>query len=341
MPDWRTPLATSYVWGLLKAREKPTLRVLHTVAGPVVSFGELCEGRWACWAPDALWRTQWEDLPPGGSLVLDDTVNAKDHTRRTEGTSRCFSGQQGRIVTGQTFLALLYIPPREAPRLLWLQLWDPHGPHKREAARQMIETVLQAGLKPADVSFDGWYFEPAFCNWLTQQGLIWTTRAASRLQFYFSEGRQMTVDAWQQTEPIAKWHYYRDRRLYARATLVAKHGFPPARLVALRHQRHGRVERFLITNDREAGIRTIIARYRRRWAIEVAFRFAKQKLGFSTYRYLTAKAAERHLALVGLAWNFLMALAAQTQIPPGRLKRWVENDTRTDVFSHSPWKGAA
>ena len=341
MPGWRSKLAASFSLGLLKAREKPTLRVLHTVAGPVISFGELCQGRWAWWEPEALWRAEWEDLPPGGSLILDDTVNAKDHTCCTEGTCRCYSGQQHRVVTGQTFLALLYVPPQGAPRLLWLKLWESGGPNKREVARQMIETVLQAGVKPLDVSFDGWYFEPEFCNWLTRQGLIWTTRVQSNHKYYFSGGRQMSVEAWQKTVPIANWHYYYDRRLYAKATLVAKYGFPPARLVALRHKRHGRVERFLITNDRTAGIRTIIARYRRRWAIEVAFRFAKQKLGFAIYRYLTAKAAERHVTLVGLTLNFLTSLVYEKGLSSGRLKRQVENDTRTDVSSIDIWEGAA
>lgn len=342
MPCWQSRAATSFSTGLLRAIEKPTLRVLSTVAGPVVApLGELFHDDYAWWDPEALWRAQWGDLPPGGSLLIDDTVICKDHTTCTEGAYPNFSGQHKRVVLGHTFLTLLYVSPEGGARLLWMKLWRPGGANKLEMARQAIEQLLEAGLKPADVSFDGWFFELGFVNWLSSRKLIWTTRVRRNRKFFFPGGHHLSPEQWEKTVPMETWHYYRERRGYAKSAEVAAHNFPPVKLVALKHHRHGKADRFLLTNDRHAGIRTVFARYGRRWGIEVLFRFTKQKLGLSTYRHLSAIAAERHVALVGLVWNFLNELSLATEIPIGKLKRLAEKPTRTGIPSIMSQKTAA
>lgn len=345
LPDWRCSVALAFSRGLLRAIEKPSLKVLQTVAGPVsFPLGELVQGDYACWEPAALWRTQWEALvaeDAAWSLVLDDTHIPKEHTRCTAGAYPAYSGQHKRVIKGHTFVMLLAVLPSGHVRLLSAQLWKPEGPRKLEMAQGMIQDLLGAGLKPHDVSFDEAYYQPGFCNWLTHQRLRWTTRAARNLKFFFPGGQEALVAQWQASVPLESWHYYSKLHLYAKAVTVAKHGLPPVRLVALKHLKRGQPERYILSNDLQAGVQTLIARYRRRWAIEVAFRFAKQKLGLTTYRYLSEKAAERHIALVGLTVNCLSELSRYYGLPIGRLKRLWENPVRTEGSRYYLRKEAA
>lgn len=271
-------------------------------------------------------------------MVIDDTVNAKDHTVRTEAAYPNFSGQLRRVVQGQTFVTILYVPPKGAIRLLWMQLWRPDGPNKLELVRTAIADLLDAGIRPHDVVFDGWYFDPGFVGWLDARGLYWTTRARRNLKFFFAGGRECTLETWAKDTPMNTWHHYRDRRIYAKSAIIAKHGLKPAKLLAFKHYRHRKVDRFLLTNDLDAGNRTILARYGRRWTIETVYRFTKQRLGFSTYRHLTAVAAERHVALVSVVFNFLAQHAQATGVPLGRLKALAENPARTEGSSASQFR---
>lgn len=315
----------------MRAIEKPTFKVLNTVAGPVaVPLNELFDRPYSSWRPAELWRSQWRDLEPGGTLVVDDTVNAKENTICTEAAYPNFSGQHHRVVRGQTFVTILYVPPKGAVRLLWMQMWRPGGPNKLELVRDAIADLLDAGVQPHDVVFDGWYFDPGFVRWLDARDLVWTTRARRNLKFYFDGGRECTLEGWAKDVPMSSWHHYADRKIYAKAANIAKHGFKPVKLLAFKHERHGKVDRFLLTNDLQAGNRTILARYGKRWAIETVYRFTKQRLGFSTYRHHSADAAERHVALVSIVYNFLAQLAKAIGIPIGRLKVLAENPTRTD-----------
>lgn len=102
--------------------------------------------------------------------------------------------------------------------------------------------------------------------------------------------------------------------------------------MAVRYGRSAKPEDwvFMLTNDRTAGVRRVIGRYRRRWGIEVAFRTCKQILGMTTYRHLTASAAERHVALVGLLFNYLSSLSRQVGLKIGQLKRIVSKAARTE-----------
>ena len=89
----------------------------------------------------------------------------------------------------------------------------------------------------------------------------------------------------------------------------------------------------MLTNDRTAGVRRVITRYRRRWGIEVAFRTSKQVLGMNVYRHLTAIGAERHVALVGALFNYLSGWQQRTGLTIGQLKRIVANAARNGLCS--------
>lgn len=240
-------------------------------------------------------------------------------------------------------MAALYVAPSGGVRLLWMGLWMPDGPDKLELARQIIQSLLEAGVEPADVSFDGWYADAALLDWIgREKQLVWTTRIRKNRRFFFPEGVESNPKKWAESVPLDSWHYYREHHAYAKAVEVANHDILPAKLVAVRYGRSAKPDDwvFLLTNDRTAGVRRVIGRYRRRWGIEVAFRTCKQLLGMTTYRHLTASAAERHVALVGLVFNYLSAVSQQVGLTIGQLKRIVSRAARTEL-SGKPAAGVA
>lgn len=316
----------------------PTLTAIATAAGPVMApLGELFDDAFAWWDPAALWRSQWQGLDPGGSLLLDDTVNPKENTHATEATHPVFAGCKKRVLQGQTFMAALYVQPSGGVCLLWMGLWMPDGPDKLTLARRIIEQVLEAGIRPADISFDGWYADADLLGWIDRQDLSWTTRIRKNRKFYFPGGVESNPKKWAQGAPIESWHYYREHGAYAKAIKVANHEILPAKLVAVRYGRSAKPDDwvFMLTNDRAAGVRKVIGRYRRRWGIEVAFRTCKQVLGMNVYRHLTAIGAERHVALVGFLFNYLSGWQHRTGLTIGQLKRLVAKPRRTGLHSTS------
>jgi hypothetical protein len=299
-------------------------------------LGELFREEFAWWDPSELWRAQWAGLEPGGSLLLDDSVIPKENTTHTEATHPVFAGCEKRVLQGQTFMAALYVAPSGRVRLLWMGLWLADGPGKLELARRIIQALLDVQAKPADISFDAWYADASLLAWIGQQDLIWTTRIRKNRRFYFPGGEVSNPRIWAEGVPVESWHFYREHQAYAKAIEVANHAILPAKLVAVRYGRAARPADwvYMLTNDRTAGVRQIIGRYRRRWGIEVAFRTCKQTLGMTTYRHLTAIAAERHVALVGLVFNYLSALRQSTSLTVGQLKRIVAKAARTELSSH-------
>ena len=309
----------------------------------VVELGELFNNEHAWWQPEAVWKSQWADLESGGALLIDDTVNSKENTTRTEGAHPTYSGCAKRVVKGQTFLAALYVAPEGGVRLIWMEMWQPDGPGKLALARQLVEHLLAAGIRPDEVSFDAWYADAAFLQWLSKQGLRWTTRMRKSRRFYFPSGTEQSLKEWGKQVPISSCHFYRREGLYAKAVPVANQEIWNAKVVLMRaaHRWTPEEEVYLLTNDRQATVRQVINRYRRRWKIEVAFRACKQSLGFSGYRHLTAIGAERHVALVGLLYNYLSGQARASGLTLGGLKRIVLNSMATNTLPYETLRMAA
>lgn len=332
LPGWHQAAALAFCRGLLRTERTPTLTAIMTAAGPVMApLGELFRDEFSWWDPGELWRAHWAGLEPGGSLLLDDTVIPKENTISTEATHPVFAGCEKRVVRGQTFMAAVYVQPSGGVRLLWMGLWLPDGPGKLVLARRIIEQLLEAGVRPADISFDAWYADAELLGWIAAQGLIWTTRIRKNRRFYFPDGVEGNPSKWAKGVPIESWHHYREHGAYAKAIEVANHDIKPAKLVAVRYGRSAKADDwvYMLTNDRTAGVRKVIGRYRRRWGIEVVFRTCKQVLGMNVYRHLTAIGAERHVALVGTLFNYLSGWQQRTGLTIGQLKRSVAKAART------------
>ena len=109
----------------------------------------------------------------------------------------------------------------------------------------------------------------------------------------------------------------------------------------------------LVTDDLRASMRTVVADYLKRWAIELLIKDEKQQLGLADYRVLRYQAVVRHLHLVDAAYACLTHLAlsepsAQGQrknnkvlrLPPisqlkTRMRQIVWREAVEDVVKHS------
>jgi hypothetical protein len=78
--------------------------------------------------------------------------------------------------------------------------------------------------------------------------------------------------------------------------------------------------RSIVTNDLKSDMKTIVADYLKRWAIELLIKEQKQHLGLGDYRLLRYRAVVRHLHLVDCAYACLTHLGIQIPNEKGRTK---------------------
>lgn len=76
----------------------------------------------------------------------------------------------------------------------------------------------------------------------------------------------------------------------------------------------------LVTDDRGASMKNVVADYLKRWAIELLIKDEKQQLGLGDYRVLRYRAVVRHLHLVDIAYACLTRLALDDQDEQGQRK---------------------
>ena len=93
------------------------------------------------------------------------------------------------------------------------------------------------------------------------------------------------------------------------------------RLVVTRN-RHGNYE-YIVSNDLDADLTTMVQRKRSRWEIETIFRDSKQYAGLGACQCWVDQAMVRHVAFVLLTFVVLQMLRRNVQEPVASVKeRW-------------------
>lgn len=341
-PPELTEALLAYSRGLLTL-DKVSLQAIHVLTG--CSTQELSQGLELLDA-DGVYQAQTSGLKPGGRVYIDNVAIAKEHTSATEGVYMVHCSSQKRQLLGHDFVAWLYIDPDGQRTLLRLQRWQPDGPTRIELAQAGMALLLEWGLWPRLVGFDNGFLEPDFCRWLDRQGLMWVSRVRSNQLFYFGN-QQRAVREWAKAVPIESWHFYQQRRIYAKAAEAANQDYHRVKIVAVKWSRSAPVKghRYYITNARAASVQEILSWYSWRWAIEVCFRDCRQSLGMDQYRFTDAAKAEGHMALVVVAYNFLQTMGQGANMPIGQLKRLAQGrpakPRRTRVSALSPLRKVA
>jgi hypothetical protein len=275
--------------------------------------------------PQGIYHAQLDDLEPGGTLQIDDVVVKKLNNSATDFVFPVYSGSDQRVLDGHDYVALHYVAPSGAKRLLALLLWRNEGQTKIKMAQEAVEQMLARGFAPAYVAFDHGYLEPDFCRWLGQKKLLWTSRVQSTQLFYFGN-EWLACRQWAKKLPKETWHFYQKAGVYAKGIEASNRDFLRVKIVVVKWERSGTLKSYvyLITNDRTASVMDVIRRHQDRWPVEVCFRDCKQSLGLSSYRFTEVEKIEGHSALVLVAYNFMQWIGEGSDLPVGQLKRMAQ-----------------
>ena len=116
-----------------------------------------------------------------------------------------------------------------------------------------------------------------------------------------------------------RWRKQLGLRALALQVYAPKYGM--LRLVVTRN-RHGNYE-YIVSNDLDADLTTMVQRKRSRWEIETIFRDSKQYAGLGACQCWVDQAMVRHVAFVLLTFVVLQMLRRNVQEPVASVKeRW-------------------
>lgn len=94
----------------------------------------------------------------GGTLNVDDSTLDKPYSRHMELVCRCWSGKHHRVVQGVNVITLYYTDPQGRSLPVNYRVYDKaEKKTKNEYFREMLEEVLEFGLKPDFMTADSWY----------------------------------------------------------------------------------------------------------------------------------------------------------------------------------------
>jgi len=260
-----------------------------------------------------------------GYLCLDDVVVEKAFAKRLPWAGWTYYFAKKRLVYGLHIVVLLWCSLDGHWRIpVGFRLWRPKrscAPRqyrtKLELAEQLVRTVVAAKLPAVYIVFDTTYT----AGWLTKRfsrlGLTWHGTLDPKTIVIW-RGRRQSVAALAVTLKL-KWRNTLQLRATALRVYAPKYGH--LRLVVTRN-RHGNYE-YLVSNDLQADLTTMVQRKQSRWSIETIFRDTKQFAGLEACQCWVDQAMVRHVGLVLLTFVVLQRLRATPSESLGAVKeRW-------------------
>lgn len=263
-------------------------------------------------------------------LILDDTRLLK-RGRQMDDVSTLWDHTRRRFARGH-YLVLAAVSVRGLVLPWGLRIWQPQkGRTFRKLTELAAELVRQFPVKSGvrvRVLFDAAYLSPTLTRACQERGFTWYSVAA-KTRCFQRDGRS----TWQQLRDfgpgVLKHHGqhvrlprscgWRWMRIASARGLLSKIG--PAQVVfAKRPYEPWKKLLAVVTNDLKAKPREVIARYERRWQIEVLFKELRE-LGLGAYQMLHRKGIRRHLHLVCLAHQMLTHHALQANGVPAQNPR--------------------
>lgn len=181
---------------------------------------------------------------------------------------------------------------------------------KGSLARELLaelKALLPSGLK-LYVLFDSWYASNRLIKFCRRNG--WHVICAIKSNRKF-DGKK-----------LSQWNQTLKHRRYQRVSLTATDQkqltyfarslkgrlnnlpFDVCVILSKRHPRDKRPKYFLST-DTSLSARAILAKYQKRWAIEIDNFYVKQHLGLTDFRVQSFEATEKWFAIIYLAYVFL------------------------------------
>jgi hypothetical protein len=297
-------------------------------------------------------------------LILDETQTLK-RARKMAGVGRLFHHATGTYGTGHTILkACLHYRGVTIPWGTWLWL-KPDDAKEQDVPflklTQLAALAIHNAALPANlqviVLFDCYYLCPVVVDACQCRGWRFVSVGKGNRNFTV-DGRTHKLGTYGRNvlRRKARWQRItglrttRTYRLASRTGWMKKLGEVK---VVFSRRRGDRKVLALVTDDRGASMKRIVADYLKRWAIELLIKDEKQQLGLGDYRVLRYRAVVRHLHLVDIAYACLTHLGLKDQaaqgkktktkvlrLPPisqlkARMRQVVWRETIEDVVKHS------
>lgn len=277
-----------------------------------------------------------------GYLCLDDVVVEKRFSKKTPWTGWTYSNSKGGKVYGLHIVVLLWcVGSIKIP--VAFRLWQPKakcGPNryrtKIQLAQQMMIEMQSRHLPFAYIAFDGWYNARWFTRWLDNCEIIWQSTLAKNSRVIY-QNQKTRVDKLASRLKL-KWRSHLTLRTAVLSVYLP--GYGSVRLVVTKNG-DGRWS-YIVTNDFQADVTTIVRRKQSRWNIETLFRDSKQFAGFGACQCRVPQAMARHVALVLLAYVVLSQLKLDPKETLGEVKERLQLQVaRAGARPPTPLKGPA
>lgn len=253
---------------------------------------------------------QWVKRRPKGYLCLDDVIVEKAFARKLPWAGWSYSYAKKRQVYGLHIVVLLWCSGEGHWRIpVAFRLWRPKRAcnlhdyrSKLQLAEAMLKDVVALGLTFQYLVFDTHYTAGWFTKMVGRLGCIWQGTLSPRTRVVWHGKKQHVSDL--AARLSLKWRKQLGLRAVALCVYAPTYGV--LRLVVTRN-RHGNYE-YLVSNDLQADLTTLVQRKRSRWEVETLFRDSKQYAGLGACQCWVDQAMVRHVALVLLAFAALQML---------------------------------
>ena len=260
-------------------------------------------------------------------LILDDTQTLK-RAKKMQGVGHLYHHATGTYGRGHTIVkACLHVAGVTIPMGSWLYLKKGDAAKLRLPFCKLTELAAMA-IRDAElpddldvtVLFDAFYLCPAVTGACAERGWRFIGMGKSNRCFVPDRGDGTVKKLGKYGQNVLR----RDGRVHTIRGLKATHRYRIAeRVGSLRglgevkivfsRRRNERKVIALVTDDRRASARRVVADYLKRWAIELLIKDEKQHLGLGDYRCWRYRAVVRHLHLVDAAHACLTHLALKDQ----------------------------
>ncbi len=260
-----------------------------------------------------------------GYLILDDVIVEKAFAKRLPWASKIYSFAKKRKLWGIHIVVLVWCSCDGEWRIpLGFRLWRPKRSCRKaryqtklQLAAELVGVVVTAKLQVRYVVGDTHYTAGWFTKRLSRLGLTWHGTLDPKTTVVW-QGKKQAVRELAVSLQL-KWRSHLGVRARALRVYAPKYG--QVRLVVTRN-RHGNYE-YLVSNDLQADLTTMVQRKRSRWSVETVFRDSKQFAGLEACQCWVDQAMVRHVGLVLLTFVVLQRLRTTPNESVGAVKeRW-------------------
>lgn len=219
-------------------------------------------------------------LPPGGDIIVDDTIIAKSYSKNIEGVGYFYSSKDKKSLPGLNCVLILWVVGKEV-FVLDVIIKEKGAETKNELVQESFLRLYELGLKPSMVLFDVWYACCTTLNLLNEWGWQYLSQVrGNRLLDGFGVKKHKFYGAKSRYGYLKGVHH---------KVQVIKNG-----------------DRYFVTNSMTP-LNSVTARilYTKRWVIETVFRGLKDELHLEECSARSLDAQFNHILACFEAYFFL------------------------------------